>query len=141
MRAFFLPLGLTILSNVVYHLSQKSVPRNADPMLALAVTYVVALAVTVAVLLTTSGVPGGPSFRTLNWATYATGIAIVGVEFGFLLAYRSGLNVSLGAVTSNVTVALVLLPLGVLFFRERITVTNVAGIALCLIGLALIMRR
>lgn len=141
MRAFFLPLGLTILSNVVYHLSQKSVPRNADPMFALAVTYVVALAVTISVLLATSGVRAAQSLRTLNWATYATGIAIVGVEVGFLLAYRSGMNVSLGAVTSNVSVALVLLPLGLLFFRERITVANMSGIALCLIGLVLIVRK
>ena len=141
MRAFVLPLGLTIVSNVVYHLAQKSVPRNADPMLAIAVTYLVALAATAIVLMTTGSVPSVQSFRTLNWATYATGVAIVGVEIGFLLAYRNGFNVSLGAVTSNVAVALVLLPLGVLLFHERLTVANVSGIALCLIGLALIVRR
>jgi len=141
MRAFFLPLGLTIVSNVVYHLAQKSVPRNTDPMFTLAVTYTVSLAVTVAVLLMTSGVPAGHAFRTLNWATYATGIAIVGVEIGFLLAYRSGLDVSLGAVTSNVAVALVLLPLGVLFFREHLSAANISGIALCLMGLVLIVRK
>jgi uncharacterized membrane protein len=141
MRAFFIPLGLTIVSNVLYHFAQKSVPRNADPMLALAVTYLVALAVTIVLLIAGGGgMPTSQSLRTLNWATIATGIAIVGVEIGFLLAYRSGLNVSLGAVTSNVAVALILLPAGVMFFRERLTAGNFAGIALCLAGLALIVR-
>ena len=141
MRAFFIPLGLTIVSNVVYHLAQKSVPRNADPMLALAVTYIVALTVTVALLFTTGSMPNGQSLRVLNWATVATGIAIVGVEIGFLLAYRNGFNVSLGAVTSNVMVALVLLPLGVIVFHERLTAANLTGIALCLAGLVLIVRK
>ncbi len=139
MRASLLPLGLTIVSNVVYHLAQKSVPRNADPMLSLVVTYIVALAVTLIILLI-GGVPKEASFRTLNWATVATGIAIVGVEIGFLLAYRAGLNVSLGAVTSNVAVALVMLPLGVLLFREQLSASNIAGLVLCLGGLALIVR-
>jgi len=139
MRAFLLPLGLTIVSNVVYHLAQKSVPRNADPMLSLVVTYIVALVVTLVFLLM-GGLPKEASFRTLNWATVATGVAIVGVEIGFLLAYRAGLHVSLGAVTSNVAVALVMLPLGVMLFREHLSPANLAGLVLCLGGLALIVR-
>ncbi len=139
MRLFLLPLGLTIVSNVVYHLAQKSVPRNADPMFSLVVTYLVALAVTLVVLLA-GGVPKEASLKSLNWAAVATGIAIVGVELGFLLAYRAGLNISLGAVTSNVAVALVMLPLGVLLYREHLSFSNLAGLLLCLAGLALIMR-
>jgi uncharacterized membrane protein len=140
MRAFLLPLGLTVAANVVYHFSQKSVPRNANPLLVLAGAYIVALAATVALLIATRSVPTATSLRTLNWSVIAMGLAIVGVEIGFLLAYRAGLNVSLGAALSNVAVALILLPFGVILFREQLTVANLVGIAFCLIGLVLIIR-
>lgn len=140
MRTFLLPLGLTIAANVVYHFSQKSVPREANPLHALAVAYIVALIVTIALLAAGGSMPAMASLRTLNWSVLTMGLAIVGVEIGFLLAYRGGLNVSIGAALSNVAVALILLPLGVLLFREQLTVGNLVGVAFCLVGLVLIVR-
>ncbi|HJQ35835.1 MAG TPA: hypothetical protein VKB93_01720 [Thermoanaerobaculia bacterium] len=140
MRAFLLPLALTIVANVIYHFSQKSVPKTANPLIVLAGAYIIALAATVALLIAERSMPTAASIRTLNWSVIAMGLAIVGVEMGFLLAYRNGLKVSLGAAISNVTVALVLLPFGVLFAREQLTVANVVGIACCIVGLVLIVR-
>jgi multidrug transporter EmrE-like cation transporter len=45
-----------------------------------------------------------------------------------------------GAAVSNVAVALLLLPLGVVLFREQLTAANVVGIVFCLTGLVLIVR-
>jgi len=140
MRTYLLPLGLTIAANVVYHFSQKSVPRTANPLLVLLAAYVVSILATAVLLVTTSGVPSTASIRALHWSPITMGLAIVGVEMGFLLAYRNGLNVSVGAAVSNVAVALILLPLGVMLFREQLTVVNVVGIAFCLTGLVLIVR-
>jgi len=140
MRTYLLPLGLTIAANVVYHFSQKSVPRTANPLLVLLAAYVVSILATGVLLVATSGVPAGASIRALHWSPITMGLAIVGVEMGFLLAYRNGLNVSVGAAVSNVAVALILLPLGVVLFREQLTVANVVGIAFCLTGLVLIVR-
>jgi len=78
--------------------------------------------------------------KRLNWATIAVGLSIVAVELGFLLAYRAGWRVSLASITANTTVALVLLPTGVLLFRERVTPTNAIGLVFCVIGLVLVTR-
>ncbi len=140
MRAYLLPLALTIVANVVYHFSQKSVPRTANPLFVLAGAYIIALAATVALLIAERSMPTMASIRTLNWSVVAMGLAIVGVEIGFLLAYRNGLNVSLGAALSNVAVALILLPFGVMLFRETLTIANIVGVAFCIVGLVLIVR-
>lgn len=135
-----LALTVAVASNVLYHLSQKSVPGGLHPLLSLTVNYLAALLVT---LLLWPVYPGGPpSLRGLaqvNWASVAVGVAIVGVEIGVLLAYREGLKISLGATLINVSVAVVLIPIGLLFFREALSLANVVGLALCLAGLWLLM--
>ena len=42
----YISITLTILSSVLYHFSQKSTPRDANPAVALLVTYAVAMALT-----------------------------------------------------------------------------------------------
>lgn len=73
--------------NVLYHLSQKSIPSGVDPIVSIV-------------------------------ASYLTAIALSIVFF------------SLASITANTTVALVLLPTGVLLFRERVTPANAIGLVL-----------
>jgi drug/metabolite transporter (DMT)-like permease len=135
-------ISVIVLSNVVYHLAQKSIPHAAPPVLSLLVTYLVAIAGTLLVL---PFFPMRGSFasqwRQLNWSSAAIGVAIVGVELGFLLAYRWGLRVSLGSAAANAAVALVLVPTGILFFRERLSFANAVGVVLCIAGLLLVLLR
>jgi multidrug transporter EmrE-like cation transporter len=65
-------------------------------------------------------------------------VAIVGLEVGFMLAYRAGWNITLAGLVSSTTVSLLLIPVGLLFFRESLTAVNALGIALCLAGLVLV---
>ena len=64
----------------------------------------------------------------------------MGVELAVLLAYRSGWRVSLLSVIGNSASALLLVGIGLLFFHEHLSIRNVTGIALCLVGLALISQ-
>lgn len=141
MKLFYASLALTIAGNVLYHLSQKSIPGGVHPMVSIIASYVTAIVLSVVVFLAFP-VHGSlmVEVRKLNWATIAVGVSIVAVELGFLLAYRAGWRVSLASVTANTAVALVLLPTGLLFFRERITVTNGVGLIFCLMGLVLVTR-
>ncbi|WP_343417513.1 hypothetical protein [Candidatus Flexifilum breve] len=41
----------------------------------------------------------------------------------------------------NLMVALVLLPIGVLLFREHLTPTNIFGVVLCIVGLVLVNQK
>jgi drug/metabolite transporter (DMT)-like permease len=142
MFLYYASIALTVLSNVLYHVFQKVTPGTVNPMLSLAATYATATALSLA-LLPFFPLQGGlaASLRGLPWPSFALAAAIFGLELGFLLAYRAGWNISLGAAVSNVVVAIVLVPVGLLAFRERLSATNVIGVAVCLIGLMLINRR
>ncbi len=139
MILFYVAISLTIISNVFYHIFQKSIPDNINPIISLIITYITAIILSLAIL------PFYPdkldcvnSIKNLNWASIALGVAIVGLEMGFLLAYRVGWNISIAAVFSNVAVAIVLIPMGLLFFKEHLSIGNVIGICFCIIGLILI---
>ena len=139
---FYLSLAIAVLANVLYHVAQRSVPPGVHPLASLFANYAVALVGTALLLpFFPSSAPLGASLRALNWASVAVGVAIVGVELGFLLAYRAGWNVSLAAVTSGTVLAVLLIPVGVLLFRERLSATNLLGIVLCVAGLVLVSRR
>jgi multidrug transporter EmrE-like cation transporter len=133
-------LTVAIASNVLYHLAQKSVPGGLHPIPSLLMTYLAALLVTLLLWPVYPGAaPSLKAFSQVNWASVAVGVAIVGVEIGVLLAYRAGLRISLGATLINVALALILIPIGLLFFRENLSAANVAGLVLCLAGLWLLM--
>jgi uncharacterized membrane protein len=111
-------------------------------MLALAVTYATATVFCMGLFfMLPDHRPLEESLRVVTWPSAALGLAIVGLELGFLLAYRSGWNISLAALVSTVAVALVLLPIGLAFFRERLSLANSAGFMLCIVGLLLMNRK
>lgn len=135
-------LAVVILSNVVYHVSLKSLPTGAHAILSTVIMYTVALLATLALYpFFSNGTPLVEELRKINWAPYVIGAAIVGIEIGFLFAYRYGLNVSYGPVMTHALVAILLVPFGILLFRETLTWVNVAGIAMCIVGLFLIVRK
>ena len=135
-------LVTAILSTVAYHLVLKVTPAAASPFLSLAVTYALATGIFMALYLATPGAPGlRTSLQALNWTALALAGTIVLLDLGFLMLYRSGFNVSIGQLVTQSAAALLLLLVGVAFLREKLTTANIAGIALCVVGLWLINRR
>lgn len=140
-RAVLEGLVLVLVSNVVYHVAQKSVPRGVDPLLATAAAYVVALILTVGIWLgRAASAPIGPSLRSMNWSNVAVGLAIVGVEVGFLLIYRAGGDVSKSSALNSTALAIVLAVVGWAFFGERLAAPQWAGLGLCVAGIVLLTR-
>jgi uncharacterized membrane protein len=136
---FYWPVVLTVVSNVCYHLFLKLTPANANPLLSLSVTYATAMAATLMIYPFYANSNGlRQDFGELNWTSYALGLAIVGLEVGFLLAYRLGWQISLAGMISNSAVALLLIPIGLFFFQDSLSSTNVLGVIFCFIGLLLI---
>jgi drug/metabolite transporter (DMT)-like permease len=139
MLIFILSLLLTVVSNVLYHIFQKLTPAGVNPALALVVTYGTALVASLGLFIFYPPEGGlSAALRKVNWASVALGVAIVGLELGFLLAYRAGWNISLAGIVSASLVALVLIPVGLTFFKEKLSLLNLLGVALCIGGLALI---
>jgi drug/metabolite transporter (DMT)-like permease len=142
MPLFALSFLVVILSNLVYHVSQKSVPREAHPIVSLLVTYGVAIGITLLLIpFFPIKEPIGREFRKLNWSSAVIGAAIVGVELGFLLAYRAGWRISVGSAAANAAVAALLVPTGLVLFGEKLSEANIAGLVLCLAGLLLVVMR
>ena len=82
-----------------------------------------------------------PQFRELNWANFALGFAIIGLEGGFLWLYRCGWSVSVGPILSYTGLAVALLLLGALLFHEHVGWRQITGTVLCLAGIALVTSR
>jgi multidrug transporter EmrE-like cation transporter len=76
--------------------------------------------------------------KQLNWASIGLAIAIVGIEFGFLLTYRSGWNLGIAAVLVNVVASLILVPVAIYIFKDKISWINILGIFVCLAGLVML---
>ena len=133
-----LTASLATLSTVLYNLFQKLTPAGANPAMALSVTYGVALGTTLMLFLFFPAGSLGVAFQKLNWVSFALGLAVVGVEVGTLLAYRAGWQLSLLGIVVNVFGSLVLVTLGVVFFKEKLSPINIIGILVCIAGLVMI---
>ena len=139
MSPYVLSIALVIAANVGYHLFQKTIRPEVIAPASLVVTYLVAL-VGSAVLLWAWPSSEGPvaALRRAGPSSYLLGLAVVGLEVGFLWAYRSGWDISITAAYANVAVAVALVPIGVLAFSDRMDGRRIAGLLLAVAGLWLL---
>lgn len=138
---FYFPILLMAVATAVYHIAQKSVPGQVNPIFSLVMNYATALLGTLLLVPFFPRRSGSWSAKGINWASCLVGVAIVGVELSVLLAYRAGWKISLASVVGNVATALILVGVGYGFFHEHLSLRNLAGVGLCLVGLVLVAQR
>ena len=139
MLHYIWPIALVVLSNVVYQICAKSVPDKMDPFASLTVTYLVgAAASAVFYIILHRDVHLLREYSKLNWAPLVLGIVIVGLEVGWIYAYKAGWQVSTGFIVQSAFLAAVLLVVGYVLYKEPITRNKLIGIALCLAGLVVL---
>lgn len=133
---------LVIISGVLYHFCQKSISPDTHPLVSLIITYTTAIILSLAAF-TIFPIKNGiaDSLRQAGWPTYALGLAIFGLEAGYLLAYRAGADLSSTAIYTNAAVAIILIPFGLFLFREHLSATRLVGIILCIAGFMLINKK
>jgi multidrug transporter EmrE-like cation transporter len=139
MFLFYFSITLAICSSALYHFTAKSTPSNVNFAVSLLVTYAAAFVVTLLGFFffpVTNGITA--ELKQLNWASIGLAIAIVGIEFGFLLTYRAGWHLGIAAVLVNVAGSLILLPVAIFFFKDKISWVNIVGIFVCLAGLIML---
>lgn len=135
------PIALVVLANTVYQVCAKSVPDAMNPLASLTITYAVGAAFSLALYLLLNR--GGNLLREysrVNWAPFVLGIAIVGLEVGFIYAYKAGWTVSTASIVQSAFLAVALIAVGFLLYHEAITWNKVVGIVICLIGLVFINK-
>ena len=133
---------LIVASNIFYNVCQKSTPEKTNPFSALFITYLTAAVLSfIAFHFYKTDKGFFQSFKDVNWTSFVLGITIVGLEFGYLMAYRAGWNISVGSLVANIILALMLIPIGILLYKEGFNLSKVLGSLFCIVGLVLINKK
>ena len=142
MFSYIWPIALVVISNIAYQICAKSVPKDIDPFASLIITYLVGAAAS-AVLYFALGHDGNlvNESRKLNWAPIVLGIVIVGLEAGWIYAYKAGWQVSTGFIVQSAFLSSALLFVGYFLYHEALTWNKIVGVVLCVIGLLFINYR
>ena len=135
------PMLIVICANTVYNISTKSTPADINSFASLAVTYTVAAVSSLLLFFITSENRDlAAELTKTNWTAFALGIAIVALEFGFICIYRTGWKISVASLVANISLACILLLVGVLLYREAVSARQVIGMLLSAAGLILIAK-
>ena len=133
------PILLILLSNTVYNICTKSTPGNVNAFGALMITYAVATIFT-GIIFVFLVKPENvfTELSHVNWTSVVLGMVIVGLELGYIFAYRAGWKVSSASLVANIGLAIVLIFVGAVLYGENITLKQIMGILICCVGLFLI---
>ena len=135
------PILIVVGANTAYNISAKSTPSNANAFLSLGVSYAIGMVLSALMFFVTSESKNiMAELSKLNWTSLLLGIAIVALEFGYICIYRTGLKISVATLITNISLAVVLMAVGVLFYRESISLKQIIGILVSAIGLILIAK-
>ena len=135
------PILVVVAANTIYNISTKSTPANINSFASLSLSYAIGAVCSLAMFFLTSENKNlFAELQKTNWTSFALGISIVALEFGYICIYRAGWKVSVASLVANISLACVLLIVGILLYKETISVRQVIGIAFSVIGLILIAK-
>ena len=139
--SLYWPIVLAVCADIVYQISAKSTPETLNPFASLTITYLIGAAISHVIFYITSA--GGnfiAELKQINWTAFALGLAIVGLEAGSIYMYKVGWNMNTGYLVKSIILALALIVVGYILYKEQVSGTKIAGIAVCLLGLFLINK-
>ena len=139
--SLYWPIVLAVCADIVYQISAKSTPETLNPFASLTITYLIGAAISLVIFYITSA--GGnfiAELKQINWTAFALGLAIVGLEAGSIYMYKVGWNMKTGYLVKSIILALALIVVGYILYKEQVSGTKIAGIAVCLLGLFLINK-
>ena len=135
------PILIVVGANTVYNISTKSTPTDVNSFASLTLTYLVAAASSLAMFFITAEQKNiFIELSKTNWTAYALGLAVVGLEFGFLCIYRAGWKISTAHLVASITLSCVLLLVGLLLYKEALSLRQIIGMGVCAVGLILMTK-
>lgn len=133
------PIMVVVAANTFYHICAKQTPEGLNAFASLGITYFVAMIASFVLFFVTATDKNiGHELAKMNWTSLVFGISIVGLEFGYLNIYRVGWKVSAASLVANIALAVVLLVIGLLVYKEAISLRQIIGMVVCVGGLILI---
>ena len=135
------PILLVVGAHAFYNISTKSMPGKVNAFASLSVTYLTCFVLSVIMFYATSSQKNLlTEISKVNWTSFVLGLSVVALEFGYISIYRAGWKVSAGSLVANISLACVLLFVGLLLYKETISLRQVVGIGVCAAGLLLINK-
>jgi drug/metabolite transporter (DMT)-like permease len=140
MIAKVLTIGLVVASLDGYQLAQRTMPTGANPFTVVAVAYLLGI-IACAFLAPTVGKPIGPDDIALlkQWPIWVLAGSVVGIEIGYLLAYRAGWPLATTTGVTYTSTMVLLAVIGANFFSEGISPRRAVGLALAMGGVWLLV--
>lgn len=130
---------IVITANTFYNVCAKSTPQGVNSFASLTITYLIAAAASLIMFFVTGEQKNiWQEFSKANWTSAVLGIAVLALEFGYICIYRAGWKVSTASVIANIALAFVLVFVGMLLYKETITLRQIIGMLVCAAGLYLI---
>ena len=138
---YYFPIIFIVLSNVLYDISAKMFPEEINALAGLLFFYFIAAVISLALFYITSE---NKNFllevKKMNRAMFSLALGCTGLDLGYILIFRAGWEVSFASLVCNILIAISLIFIGIIFYREIINRKHVAGILLCLAGFILITK-
>ena len=96
------PIVLIVASNILYQICAKSVPKDMDVMASMTVTYLVGAVCSGLMFFAMNRTPHLlQECSKLNAAPILLGISVVGLEVGYIYAYKVGWPVSIASTVQS----------------------------------------
>jgi len=140
MNWFNISIPVIIIGVLLYNVSQKSIPQNANALVAIASAYLIAFVSCIVALFFNGEFKKGTSFFSgQKWLPIILlGFSIIMIELGYLYAYRTGWKISTTSIIAGSFTTVALALIGILLYKEELTFINIIGIVLSLVGVILI---
>ncbi len=133
------PISLVIICNTMYQICSKSMPKEVNPLASLTVTYFVGTCFSALLYFLTNSCGNLlHEYKKINWVPFVFGLTLVGLEVGYIYAYKAGWQISKASIVQSSFVTVGLIFIGWLLYNEALTWNKLAGIAVCIAGLVLI---
>lgn len=139
--SYYWPILLAVGSCVISQICAKSIPVKLNAFASLSVTYLIAAIVSgILYYISVRNVSILCEWKNLNWASFLMGMTVVGMEIGAIYMYKVGWKVNTGYIVQSILLAILLIVVGSVLYKEPITSTKVLGVAICLVGMYFINK-
>lgn len=137
--AKWIPVILMIVANTLYSVTAKVTPSDVDTFASVSLTYSVCIIYALIMFfITSSNKNYFKEIKKANWTAPALGACLVCLEVSTILLFRVGWELSVGLLLAYVLLAVVLVIVGRLFYKETLTTKRVIGIVISIAGVVLV---
>lgn len=136
---FYISAVIAVAGAVGYQYFIKRIPDTINPIVSVLAMYLAVVVIGVFLLILFPS-EGGIRFhiRQVTWIQVALAVTVFLIEFGYIMMYRNGWQLSSGSLVTGVFINIILLGMGITLFDERVSTVNIIGILLSIVGVAMI---